>query len=273
MDRFPRGRCGCGRLHTAARPDGTRPGLVGYGPNLQAFAVYLMVVHFVPVKRCVELLESLTGASRPIGGVRAWHALSRAAGLLAEADKRIRALITLAYAVCCDETPLRPEDAETGAEEAQMHLLVACTELNTHYLLGDRNLDTFKAFVLADLTGSVIVHDRYHLYDSAEIGELTHQLCCQHLLRDLVGAAQTLPRRALAGPDRRRAARPDPPGQPRDAGRDTIDPAVRDELIKQFTRGAGRAVRHHQPRQQTRPAQGPAATGGAARPRSRLPCV
>ncbi|MPZ67672.1 MAG: hypothetical protein GEU83_19990 [Pseudonocardiaceae bacterium] len=32
--------------------------------------------------------------------------LTRAAGLLAEVDKRIRALITLAYAVCADETPL-----------------------------------------------------------------------------------------------------------------------------------------------------------------------
>jgi transposase len=41
-------RCGCGRLHTATRPAGARAGVVGYGPNLQAFAVYLMVVHFSP---------------------------------------------------------------------------------------------------------------------------------------------------------------------------------------------------------------------------------
>ena len=33
--------------------------------------------------------------------------LARAAGLLAEVDQRIRGLITLAYAVCADETPLR----------------------------------------------------------------------------------------------------------------------------------------------------------------------
>lgn len=32
-------RCGCGMVHTADRPDGARPGPVGYGPNLQAFAV------------------------------------------------------------------------------------------------------------------------------------------------------------------------------------------------------------------------------------------
>jgi hypothetical protein len=51
-------RCGCGRRHAATRPEGARPGHVGYGPNLQAFAVYLMVVHFIPASRCVELLES-----------------------------------------------------------------------------------------------------------------------------------------------------------------------------------------------------------------------
>ena len=43
--------CGCGKIHTAARPEGARPGPVGYGPNLAAFAVYLMVVHFVPAHR------------------------------------------------------------------------------------------------------------------------------------------------------------------------------------------------------------------------------
>jgi hypothetical protein len=51
----------------------SRPGVwngpVGYGPNLHAFAVYLMVVHFIPVQRCVELLESLTGATPSAGFV------------------------------------------------------------------------------------------------------------------------------------------------------------------------------------------------------------
>ena len=32
-------RCGCGAVHTAARPLGACTGSVGYGPNLQAFAV------------------------------------------------------------------------------------------------------------------------------------------------------------------------------------------------------------------------------------------
>jgi hypothetical protein len=80
-----------------------------------------------------------------------------------------------------------------GKKKAERYLLVACTEFYTHYLLGDRSLATFKAFVLTDLTDSVIVHDRYQVYDSAELGTLVHQLCCQHLLRDLDDAAQVYP--------------------------------------------------------------------------------
>ena len=186
-------RCGCGRVSTAARPEGARSGPVGYGPNLQAFVVYLMVVHFIPAHRCVALLRSLTGAAPSVGFVHGL--LARAAGLLTEVHQRIRALITMAYAVSCDETPLRvgPRTPRPGKKKADKYLLVACTELYTHYLLGDRSLDTFKASVVKDLTDSVIVHDRYQNYDSAELGTLIHQLCCAHLLRDLDGAAEVYP--------------------------------------------------------------------------------
>jgi len=231
-------RCGCGAVHNAHRPEGARTGPVGYGPNLGAFAVYLMVVQFIHVQRCVELLESLTGATPSAGFVHGM--LTRAAGLLAEVDKRIRALITLAYAVCADETPLRvgPRKPKPGRKNADKYLLAACTELFTHYLLGDRDLATFKASVLADLTDSVIVHDRYHLYDSDEIATLTHQLCCQHLLRDIDGAGEVYPdadwptqiARALRGLIHQA-------NLARQAGRDTIEPSVRDKLIKELTDG------------------------------------
>ena len=89
--------------------------------------------------------------------------LARTAGLLTEVHDRIRTLITLSYAVSCDETPLKvgPKKPKVGKKKAERYLLVACTELYTHYLLGDRSLGTFKAFVVAELTNSVIVHDRY----------------------------------------------------------------------------------------------------------------
>ena len=106
-----------GSLHTAARPDGARSGPVGYGPNLAAFAVYLMVVHFMPAHRVVALLESLTGTAPSVGFVHGM--INRTAGLLAEVHQRIRTLITLAYAVCCDETPLRVGAAHPAAGEEE----------------------------------------------------------------------------------------------------------------------------------------------------------
>jgi len=232
-------RCGCGKVHTAARPDGARGGPVGYGPNLQAWAVFLMVVHFLPAQRCVQLLESMTGAAPSVGFVHGM--LARAAGLLDEVDKRIRALITLAYAVSMDETPLRvgPRTPRPGRKKAEKYLLVACTRLWTHYQLGDRDLDTFKAFVLAELTrGQVVVHDRYQNYDSQAFAGLLHQLCCQHLLRDLTGAGEVYPDAvwptqiadALRGLIHQA-------NLARAAGAPGIDPTTRDELIYLFRQG------------------------------------
>jgi transposase len=178
-------RCGCGAVHQASPPAGLAEAPVSYGVNLQAWCVYLLVVHAVPVERCAQIVESLTGAKPSTGFV---HGLIiRAAEAVEQVDKQIRALITLAYAVCCDETPIR-----VGAKKAKKYLLVACTKLYTWYMLGDRTLTTFKAFVLAELTG-VVVHDRYQNYDSPEVGEHAHQLCCAHLLRDLEDAAEVYP--------------------------------------------------------------------------------
>ena len=167
--------CGCGRCHTAARPDGARSGPVGYGPNLAAFAVYLMVVHFMPAHRVVALLESLTGTAPSVGFVHGM--LNRTAGLLAEVHQRIRALITLAYAVCCDETPLgsAPRTPGGGQEEGRavpagrlhraLHPLPARRPVpgHVHGLRRGR----------AGPSGSVIVHDRYQNYECA-----TRRCCC-----------------------------------------------------------------------------------------------
>lgn len=88
-----------------------------------------MVVHFIPAQRCVMLLESLTGAVPSVGFVHGM--LTHASRLLAEVDKRIRALIILTYAVCADETPLRvgPKTPKPGRKRDDKYLLVACTEL------------------------------------------------------------------------------------------------------------------------------------------------
>jgi transposase len=230
--------CGCGRVHIAGRPEGAREGIVGYGPNLQALTVFMMVAHFLPAHRCVALLEALTGAAPSVGFVHGM--LARTAGLVAAPVARIRALLTRAPAVCCDETPIRvgPRAPKPGRKKAEKYLLVACTEVYTYYLLGDRDLATFKAFVLKDLAGSVVVHDRYQVYDSAELGALVHQLCCQHLLRDLADAAEVYPE--AAWPDQIADALRELIHQAnlaRENDQPAIDPAVREEQVGWFRRG------------------------------------
>ena len=70
-------------------------------------------------------------------------------------------MITLAYAVYCDETPTKvgPRKPRPGWKKAERYLLVARTELYTWYTLSDRELAPFEAFILADLTG-IVARDR-----------------------------------------------------------------------------------------------------------------
>lgn len=74
---------------------------------------------------------------------------------------------------------------------------VACTSLLTYYFLGDRDLASFKGFVYSDLHSAVVVHDRYQNYDS--FAGISHQLCCQHLLRDIEDAAESYPEETRPG--------------------------------------------------------------------------
>jgi transposase len=184
--------CSCGKVHVAGAPPEAAgaPGTVTYGLNFQAWCVFLMVMHHVPVERCADILESMSG-TRPSDG---WvHSLlGRAAKAVAAANKTIRALIILARVICGDETPIRSGPGPKSAKKK--YLQVACTNLLTCYFLGERTLDSFEAFVYSDLSGTVVVHDRYVNYDHFD--DITHQLCTAHLLRDIEDAAQSCPEAA-----------------------------------------------------------------------------
>jgi transposase len=174
--------CRCGRVHRAPAPAGAgMPGTVTYGMNLQAWCVYLMAAHAIPVHRCAELIGALTGAEPSPGFV---HGMLAGA---AAAVRHARALIITAAVICADETPIR---AGPGPKTRKRYLLVARTSLLTCYSLGDRSVKTFEAFVFPDLTG-VIVHDRYQNYD--KFPGVAHQLGAARLLRDLADAAQSCP--------------------------------------------------------------------------------
>jgi transposase len=148
--------------------------------------MYLMAAHAIPVHRAAELIEALTGARPSPGFVHGM--LAGAAAAVRHANRLIRALIILARVVCADQTPIW---VGPGPKTRKRYLLVVCTSLLTYYFPSDRSLASFEAFVFPDLAGAVVVHDRYQNYD--KFPGITHQLCCQHLLRDLADAAQSYP--------------------------------------------------------------------------------
>jgi hypothetical protein len=179
--------CRCGRVHVAAPPAGAgEAGTVTYGPNMQAWCVFLLVMHHVPVERCAGIIEALTGTRPSDGFVHGM--LARAAKAVRGVNMLIRALVITASVLCADETPIR---VGPGPKTRKKYLLVACTSLLTCYFLGDRSMRTFDAFVFPDLSAAVLVHDRYQNYDA--IPGVLHQLCTQHILRDLEDAAQSYP--------------------------------------------------------------------------------
>jgi transposase len=180
-------RCGCGKVHEAApAPGAGAAGTVAYGLNVQALAVFLLVMHHIPVERCALVIEAVAGVRPSDGFVHSL--LARAARAVRGVNMLIRALVITASVVCADETPIR---VGPGPKSRKKYLLVACTSLLTYYLLGDRDKETFGAFVLGDLSAAVAVHDRYQNYDA--FTGILHQLCCAHLLRDLEDAAQSHP--------------------------------------------------------------------------------
>src|SRR6187397_3130727 len=95
-DRFPEGRCDCGDGLDRARD-------LGVVDRYQQ--------HEIP-----QVAVTVT----QYGRVRA-RMIGRTAGVLGEVGQRIRTLITLAYAVCCDETPLRvgPRSPAAGKKKAE----------------------------------------------------------------------------------------------------------------------------------------------------------
>jgi hypothetical protein len=226
--------CRCGRTHVAQAPSGV--GVANtrvYGTNLRALVVYLLVVQHVPVRRCVRLVADLVAAGVSDGF--AHKMLAHAATAVAEVVTAIKGLVTLSMVVHFDETTLR-----VGKARAKRYVWVAATGLYTFYTLGTRSGLQFRKLGIGQAFAGVAVHDRYVVYDEqgnfAE--DVQHQLCCAHLLRDLVDASEIYPdanwptqcHRALQSLIHEA-------NLARDAGKPVIDPARREELIREFRHG------------------------------------
>jgi transposase len=173
--------CGCGTVTTAEAPAGV-DGPACYGPNLRAVAVYLVVFQHVPVERAALLIADLCAAAVSTGWV--CSQVARTAEALAEVEKLITTLITLAAVIGVDETTVN-----VAGDKQWLH--VARTDLLTAYYLhqsrGRVAVDEFG--VLPDYRGTV-VHDALAVYDAYPA---THALCGAHLIRELTAVAEAHP--------------------------------------------------------------------------------
>ena len=222
-------RCGCGRAHVAARPQGVPDSAVSIGPNLRALAVYLVVFQHVPTERCARLIADVTGAEVSPGFVHS--CLARAAEAVADVVKLIKTLITAAHVAGFDETTLR-----AGPAGSKRYVLAAFTELHSAFFLGQRTLESFREFGILPAFTGVVVSDRYQNYFHAGWEHITgHQACCAHLIRDFEDAAGCWPgaiwpgqaQRALRGLIHAWHAA-------RDDGQADIPARTQDPLIREF---------------------------------------
>ena len=183
--RLHRRRCGCGTTTTAAAPAGVGAAAV-YGPNLRALAVYLLVFQHVPVARTQALIADMTGARPSTGWINSQ--LPSVAGVLGEVEKLIQSLIVLAHVIHVDETT-------SNINGARWWLHVASTDkLTGYHLHRSRGRAAVAEFaVLPDYRGTV-VHDALSVYDAYP--DARHALCCAHISRELVAAAEADPDQA-----------------------------------------------------------------------------
>jgi transposase len=223
-------RCGCGREHTGALPADVPAAPSGYGVNLKALVIYLIIYQHVPVERCVQLIAALTGGRAPSAGF-AHGLLARCAAVLAEVVKLIRTTVTLAAVAGFDETVIR-----CGPAGRKKYILSGSTETAVSYHLGGRDLGSFRSFGILPSFAGIAVHDRYACYFHQGWANLAgHQICLAHLVRDFEDAAEAWPdaiwpvqaQRALRGLIRAWHAA-------RSQGLPEIPARVRDPLISEF---------------------------------------
>jgi transposase len=169
-----RRRCACGHETVGVFPPEARAP-VCWGPEVRAFALYLMDRQHLPLERTAELLAELLDAPVSTGWLCALQA--EAAGKLAGFLTTVKEQISRAPVIHADET-----GTHVGLVKHWVHTLSTnlLTLLVVHPKRGVEALSDIG--VLGEYRGTV-VHDGWAPYDT--LAEPTHAQCGVHLLRHL----------------------------------------------------------------------------------------
>jgi transposase len=179
--------CACGVITCGRAPDGLPEAPAAYGPRAIAIIIYLYVGQFLSKKRTAQAMAALFGMPISTGTIdeatkKAMRTLSVEDGFL----QQIRDRIAAAGLAHFDETGIRIDGRLRWIHSASTADAVLLT---AHDKRGTEAMDA--AGVLPGYTG-IAVHDAWAPYDTYEnVGG--HQLCCAHLLRELLAVIQTDP--------------------------------------------------------------------------------
>lgn len=169
-------RCACGARTAGVVPAGVNAP-VSYGPRARAAMVYLAAGQYVPVGRVASTMADLLGVPVSTGAVAAAVEAAGGHGLDAFIDQ-VAGRIAAAPVVHADETGLRVAGRLHWVHSASTGQF---SHISVHPKRGRAGMDA--AGILPGYSG-VLVHDAWAPYDTYD--GLDHQLCCAHLLRELV---------------------------------------------------------------------------------------
>jgi transposase len=149
-------------------------GAVQYGPRFHGLTTLLNTVHFIPLGRTCEIMQTLCGAAPSQGTVDL--NLKRAAQRLEGFEQSLKAALRRQAVLHADET-----GSKVGGKLHWLHVVSSAhfTLYAQHPKRGCAALDAMQ--VLNSFTG-VVVHDCWSAYFTLPA---QHALCNAHLLREL----------------------------------------------------------------------------------------
>lgn len=167
-------RCGCGTVTVGDLPPEARAP-VCWGPEVRAFAVYLLCRQHLPVERCAELLNDVLGAPVSTGWL---------CQIQLEAAGKLAPFITGLKARLGEEPVIHADETGTRILTTRHWMHTVTTGLLTLIAVNPkRGVEAFNDIGVIPGYGGTIVHDGYSPYDTYD--SAMHAQCGAHLLRHL----------------------------------------------------------------------------------------
>ena len=176
-----------GGVKTGSFPENIKA-TVQYGKNLQAMVVAFNTVGAVSINRTHEILSSVFNIPLATGTIK--NMVTRCAESLKDTYERIRLTMISLGLLHCDETGSRVDGKTCWVHVASDQ---DYTYLTIHQKRGQIGMDA--ADVLPHARG-IIVHDCWGSYWKYQ--DVTHAICCAHLLRELNGVIENHPEQTWA---------------------------------------------------------------------------